>query len=269
MPEACIPNGAILLSRNIFHSEIWLKDPLYLKCFLWIIGRANHKDCKSKGRFYKRGELCTTYDEIIKANYYVYNRKVIHPSIKQVRNLLSWLVSEGMIQVESIKSGLGRTGADTGAYVGIKIVVVNYDTYQTIENYRGRHLSELGQYNNNDITKKKTPADYSERISDLRTRYSDQNLIDRCLQAIASTRKGGRVADSVICRLFESWGKYPVSQVEAGIRIYLDKDYSAKKKREDYLTGIIRNQTDSGISFQPAIESTGSSLLDTYYANAN
>ena len=37
---------------------------------------------------------------------------------------------------------------------------------------------------------------------------------------------------------------YPVEQVESGIRIYLEKDYAGKGKKEDYLFGIIRNQKD-------------------------
>lgn len=274
MTETCIPNGAVLMSRNIFQSSIWFKEPLYIKCFLWIIGKANHKDRVSNGRLYKRGELCTTYDEIINANYYIYNRKVIYPTIKQVRNILAWLESEGMIQVNPIKSGLGRTGADTrahtGAYVGIKIIVVNYDTYQAIENYRGTHqdsnIFEQGQNNKN---ANKNVKDYPAEISILRARYSDQPLIDRCLQAIASTRKSGKVADSVIYRLFEFWEKCPTSQVESGIQVYLDKNYAAHGKDEKYLTGIIRRQADRSGHLQPSIESTGSALLDAYHANAN
>ncbi len=274
MTETCIPNGAVLMSRNIFQSSIWFKEPLYIKCFLWIIGKANHKDRIAKGRLYKRGELCTTYDEIINSNHYVYNRKVIYPTIKQVRNILKWLEAEGMIQTNPIKSGLGRTrahtGAHTGAYVGIKIVVVNYDTYQAMENYRGRHrdgnISELGQYNKND---NKNVKDYPAEISILRARYSDQSLIDRCLQAIASTRRGGKVSDSVIYRLLKSWKKHPAHQVEAGIQIYLDKNYAVESKDEKYLTGIIRKQAKLNPVSQTTIGSTGSVLLDAHYANTN
>jgi hypothetical protein len=62
-----------------------------------------------------------------------------------------------MILVNPLQSLL-PTGADptahTRAYIGIKIVVINYDTYQTDENYKGRHqdrpFSPQGHNNNNE-----------------------------------------------------------------------------------------------------------------------
>ena len=82
-----------------------------------------------------------------------------------------------------------------------------------------------------------------EVFSSLRKRYDDQELIDRAFDAIRSTRKSGKVADSVLVAQLRKWDRYPVGQVEAGIKIYLDKDYASQGKREDYLYGIIRNQT--------------------------
>ena len=49
------------------------------------------------------------------------------------------------------------------------------------------------------------------------------------------------MAESVLIAQLQKWEKYPVEQVEAGIRIYLDKDYAGQGKREEYLMGIIRN----------------------------
>ena len=66
-------------------------------------------------------------------------------------------------------------------------------------------------------------------------------MIDDVFQAIASTRKSGRVAESVLIAQLKKWEIYPVEQVESGIRVYLEKDYAGQGKREEYLLGIIRN----------------------------
>jgi len=155
-----IPGGHFLVARKIYRSKIWLKHPFYLKIFLWIIGNASHADHVKNGRKYKRGELITTYDEIIKSAAYYFNRQHIVPTLKQVRTILEWLESEGMIIVEPLRSNdpdhlnnLGTPMDRTGAYVGLRIIVVNYDTYQDSKSYKGRDLGtpshELGHNNNN------------------------------------------------------------------------------------------------------------------------
>lgn len=62
-----IPGGGFTVARKIFTSGIWLKDPLYLKLWLWIIGRANFGNRKKNNYAYKRGEFVTTYKVIIEA----------------------------------------------------------------------------------------------------------------------------------------------------------------------------------------------------------
>jgi hypothetical protein len=84
----------------------------------------------------------------------------------------------------------------------------------------------------------------------LKKRYAHEKLIDEVFQAIASTRKSGRVKDSVLLTQLQKWEKYPVEQVESGIKVYLEKDYAGQGKREEYLLGIIRNNNNwqAGIS---------------------
>jgi hypothetical protein len=266
-----IPGGGFTIARQIFYSKIWMKDPLYLKIWVWIIGRASYENHEKNGKYYKRGQFVTTYDEIIRSNSHYHNRRHIIPTLKQIRIILAWLQSEGMILVKQLKSEPCRTGPDSGArtraYVGLKITVRNYNIYQDHKSYTGADsgaetCSELGHDNNKGTIKVKITPD----IFSLKKRYSDQKLIDQVFAAIASTRKSNRVADSVLLAQLQKWERYPVEQVESGIRIYIDKGYADQGKREEYLFGIIRNQKielskDSG---------TGSTLLDSYYAtNAN
>ncbi len=268
-----IQGGGFFIARKMYRSPIWLKHPLYLKAWIWILGRASYEDHDRNGFQYRRGEFVTTYDEIIKATAYRYKRKHIFPTIKQIRTILEWFVSEEMIIVEPVRDSELPIRADiradirarTRAYVGLKIFVVNYNTYQDSENYKGRHKGRRSGTNKGTIIKRdyKKGNNILSEISVLKERYSDQELVDRAFQAIASTRKSNRVANSILLSQLQKWEKYPVDHVQAGIRIYLEKECAADGKGEKYLLGIIRNHKP--VDQKPT--STGSSLLDSYYAS--
>jgi hypothetical protein len=121
------------------------------------------------------------------------------------------------------------------------ITIVNWPVYQENEQQMNNSCTsnEHKQELKKELKKEITP----ELFSSLRERYTDQELIDRCFEAIRSTRKTGKVADSILVAQLRRWERYPPEQVEAGIRTYLDKDCAAQGKREEYLWGIIRNQS--------------------------
>lgn len=266
-----------MTARKIFDSELWQKPPLYLKVWLWIIGNANHSD--SKDGNIKRGQLITSYDVMANTLGHYHNRQPILPTIKQLRTILKWLKDQDMIRVIPLKASdsgtltnWGRHHGQTRAYVGLLIHVVNYDTYQNITVYKGRHQGrpsdELGHINNNDKKNDEILPEDNSQISLLEERYSDRELINQCFNYISATRKTNRISDSVKLNILQQWGKYPVDQVMAGIRIYLEKNYSAQGKDEKYLLGIIRGNskltppanTPSG----KVMKRTGS-LLDKVY----
>jgi len=91
------------------------------------------------------------------------------PSLKQIRVILDWLVHEKMIEVHPLRacelSNWGRPTVSTRAYVGIKIVVVNFIRYQSAENYKGRDKGrpsrEQGHNNNNGNKEKDILSDSS------------------------------------------------------------------------------------------------------------
>jgi len=88
--------------------------------------------------------------------------------------------------------------------------------------------------------KSNTEEILSEIIS-LRGRYLDQQLIDSAFKAIASTRKSGKVKNSILLTQLRKWKKYPVEQVQSGMEVYIERDYAAKGKNEKYLLDIISN----------------------------
>ena len=159
---AFVPGGSFMVARAVFQSAIWTKPPQYLKLFLWLIGRAAFQDGHVfKGHTLKRGQLVTSYSKISEALAYHANHRIIKPSLKEIRLILDWLASESMIFCEPLISGTwpnqgrpqGRPKAGTGAYLGLLISVINFDSYQDLESYKGRPqagtgaeaLPELGQ----------------------------------------------------------------------------------------------------------------------------
>ncbi|MFH1147468.1 MAG: hypothetical protein V1736_07150 [Pseudomonadota bacterium] len=272
-----IPGGHFLLSRLIYDSPVWKKHPQYLRLWVWFIGKAAFRDGHAfKGHILRRGELITTYSEIAEALSYRFNRAIIKPTLKELRIMLSWLQSEGMISIRPLSDGTlpnkGRPSDLTRAYLGLLISVVNYAIYQGIESYKGmdkgRPTDELGQTPKRIIrTKnKRTPSEISGEISilveNLFSVPGERQLYDQLIQCLCSTRKTGKLSPSVMLRTLQAFQKYPQPQVIAGIRTYLDKQYyQDKTKREAYLLGIIR-KTKAEVQQPQQFKSSGSALFD-------
>ncbi len=111
-------------------------------------------------------------------------------------------------------------------------------------------FNDTGLENEQQMNNRRTTDEHKEEVikkeketpfSSLKNKY-DSILVDNVFRAIASTRKSGKVADSILLAQLRKWDRYPVEQVKTGIRVYLEKDYAGQGKREEYLLGIIRNQ---------------------------
>ncbi len=244
-----IPGGCFLIANTIFRSAIWGKPPQTLRLFILLIGKAAFSDGYIfKGHVLKRGELITTYGELAGDLSYTFNRALITPSIKEIRIVLSWLQSEGMILMKPMinvtSANKGRPTDLTRAYVGLLISIINYDTYQNLKSYKGsdkgRPSSELGQLRT--IHEKKiTPEEILSEISSLSSLYNPE-LLETILEAVSSSRKSFRIADSVKLRFLQACQKYSVDHVQNCFRLYLEKGYAEQGKDEKYLMGIIRKR---------------------------
>jgi hypothetical protein len=222
-----IPGGYILLARVLLQSGIMEKPTLYLKLWVWMLINASHR---GHGNL-KRGQLFTSLEKMRDAMAYKVGAALRKPTKKEIRTACDFLSKGTMIGTTKVTHGM-------------IITINNYDFYQTPSNYEGHAEGHTDGncrgtiYNKNGNKNEKTPA----TINSLKARYSDQDLIDRAFRAISSTRKIGKVADSVLLAQLQKWDRYPVEQVEAGIRVYIEKGYAGQGKREAYLFGIIRNQ---------------------------
>jgi hypothetical protein len=227
MPET-IKGGFILLDRKLLKSGIMEKPPLYFKVWVWMLMQARYKN---DGNL-KRGQFFTSYQKMCDAMAYKVGYRTKRPTKKELRGITKFLTKARRVVTMKVTHGM-------------VITILDYDYYQSSKNYEG-HNEGQGQGHNEgtilrkkDVKKEKTPDIFS-----LRKRYAHQKLIDDVFTAIASTRKSGKVADSVLIAQLQKWEKYPAEQVEMGIRTYLEKDYAGQGKREEYLMGIIRNNNN-------------------------
>lgn len=138
----------------------------------------------------------------------------IFKALLDVLERLSPRLTKGLRQ--ELTQRLGHTGTGTGTGTGTKTI-------------RQAPPAPAGP----------TPGD---EIDQLRQRYTNQPLIERCFKAIARTRKSGQVAPSILLAQLKWWESYPVGHVQECIKIYLDGGHPDQGRDEAYLRGIIRKQ---------------------------
>ena len=120
---AKINGGATLWARKTLDSDIFYnKPPVWFKIWFYLVNRVNHKDNKH----FKRGSCFLKYEWIMDKTGATYN---------QIKHCLEFLKSARQIATQKKKRGMLLT-------------VINYNFYQTLDNY----------YYTESQTKRKTKA---------------------------------------------------------------------------------------------------------------
>lgn len=146
-----LEGGYILLSRKLVESEIWDKPPLYLKVWIYILTKAQHKPYKN----FDRGELLITIPELIEACSYKVGYRTEKPTKSQIFNILEWLrnSNEGCNE-DNVNDTMIETTKTTR---GMVVKVRNYNVYQDPKNYE--HNSERNDEDTMKTTMLKRQAD--------------------------------------------------------------------------------------------------------------
>jgi len=99
------------------------------------------------------------------------------------------------------------------------------------------------------VKESKEKEDTSLQIKNLRSRYSEEQskAIDEYFDILRWTRKNGRIADSVILKIYQEWEKYPIPKVIYALKVYINNP-KYHDKRENYCYGIMRNVTADEIA---------------------
>jgi len=98
----------------------------------------------------------------------------------------------------------------------------------------------------------------SLQIKNLRKRYSKEeiSIIDSYLDILRWTRKNGKIADSVILKIYQEWEKFSIPKVIYALTVYVSSPKYHDKK-ENYCYGIMRNATSEEIENKKGGESEG------------
>lgn len=149
------------------------------------------------------------------------------------------------------------------------ITILNYERYQgsdeehsedtlshSVSHGRDTLGTRLEPYLINKETKKRTRtplSSFNDKAFWEKFSSQDHEVIHQTIQAIHSTRRRGKVADSIIQAEFRWWDQQNPAQVTQGMRTYLEKGYAGQGKGEKYLRGIIRNSDEQSPGSSPAV----------------
>lgn len=149
-----IEGGYILLSRKLIESDIWDKPPIYLKVWLYILAKAQHKPYKNLDR----GELVVSIPELIEVCSYKVGYRTEKPSKTQIFNVLEWLRSsyEGSHE-EDAKEPMIETTKTTR---GMVVKVLNYSVYQDPKAYERN-----GEEHDEEVTSGTMPERQADTIN--------------------------------------------------------------------------------------------------------
>jgi hypothetical protein len=225
MEDSKIKGGYILLSRKIIESKIFNKPPLYLKVWVYLITKAQHKQYNNL----KRGQLWTSIPEIMEAcSWYVGYRKVI-PTKSQIYTIIKWLRNpyEGNDETNNNETMIATTKATHGMLVNI----VNYNVYQTPKNYEGndesngenltkklRKQQESDNINKNDKNDKNDINIYSDEIQEIHSYWKS------LLKDINNAQLTDTLKDTIKAKL-KKWDKDKIIEAIKNYNEVLRADY--------------------------------------------
>ena len=146
-----IPNGFVLLSRELLGSKLWSCSDATFKVAIYLILRANYEDGYFKRVLISRGQTALSIQTI---------SNECSLSVKSVRYALKILKEDCFIKIDY----------PFGAKQGQRITICNYEIYQSIENYRGKAGANEGNDEGNDegSTIKETKKEKKKKTNDFK-----------------------------------------------------------------------------------------------------
>ncbi|MCP4371026.1 MAG: hypothetical protein GY797_23370 [Deltaproteobacteria bacterium] len=150
--------GAVIISRSLLESDLWFMPPEYVKIWIYLIGKANHCSRKYSGYFCKRGQYFCDYQELRNQLKYKigYRSKQHHEN--QMKNLMKYL--RDTQRISTMKKPRG-----------ILITILNYNAYQTLENYE-KTDEKTDEETNDKLTVNQMPPSINKNYKNLRIKSS-------------------------------------------------------------------------------------------------
>lgn len=206
-------NGAFIISRSIFESEIWFKPPEYLKIWLYLLGKANHGTRKIKGYTCERGQYFCDYRELLEQLRYKvgYREHKYHESF--MKNLMKHL--RDTLMITSAKKPRG-----------VLITICNYSDYQVIKNYEktnektNEKTSSKPALNQTPLSINKNVKNYKNVKKKDKTFTENEKIFIESFWPVYPPRKGKRSGKKEALKLFLKIPKDNIPQVLIGVRHY-------------------------------------------------
>jgi len=257
--------GCILISRAIVESKIWQKPPLYIKVWLYLLVRAQHKDFNGL----KRGQLYTSIPEIQNAcSWYVGYRKVT-PSKDKIYTVFKWLRNpcEGSYEYDTDTTMITTTKATHGMLVTID----KYSIYQEFKTYES----------NNETTNEKVTSNLRNQHSSYNINKNDNNdkndnknnivqkqVLNESIKSIfdyyveLDLVKHKKLTDSMKKSLNKALKEYTADELKALLRRHSDicestknNQYPVKKRGLDiFYSQKISNNAGSPLIYEEYLE---------------
>ena len=133
-----------IISRTIFESEVWTKSPELLKIRIYLCWKANHKWKKYWEYIIKRWQCFVTHSDLKQQLTYKIGYRTKTYNTHYTKTLMKQLMKALMI-----------TTTKTPRW--ILVTVVNYDKYQSLDNY------ENSNENSNENFTKVTPINKNDK----------------------------------------------------------------------------------------------------------
>jgi len=141
MPEL---NGATIWSRKTLESDIFFWKPdKWFKIWFFLVNRVNHSDNKQ----FKRGSCFTTYSEISQYTKATKN---------QIDSFIQWSKEQSMLTTQKTTRGM-------------VVFLLNYNKYQTLENYKTDTKTETKPKHNRNTTDTINKNDKNEKNNNILT----------------------------------------------------------------------------------------------------
>jgi hypothetical protein len=226
----------------------WLKNPKLWNFWSYSLLKATHKSCTV---------IIGCQQVQLSPGQFIFGRKKVAEetglSQQEVRTCKAFLE-----KAENI------TSKSTNKFS--IITIVKWGFYQS-ESDRSTNRSTNEQPTTNHIQECKEDKEEKKRLFVLLEKYTgeEKTLIEQTLQAIATTRKTGKLSEGKKVSILQQFEKHDLQQVLTSCKTYLDKEYHRQCKNEKYLFGIIQNTATQAQSTEPALKLTGSKMLDDFY----
>jgi DNA replication protein DnaD len=132
MSDERIPEGFVFLARKIRKSSLWrCLKATHRIVLIELLLQAQFKDVEvvrnGEILFLKRGQIATSYQNLVDD---IADKDI---SVKVVRNAIEKLVKHDFLAKDEAKSRAKK---------GLLLTVVNYDLYQTADNYTGKAMGK-------------------------------------------------------------------------------------------------------------------------------